>query len=309
MKRIGIVDIDTSHAGAWIPVLRDLGYAIAGVFDHGDVHPRTVSERFARERGIRLFARLEELVESCDAGLVLSCNWDRHLDRAEAFVRAGIPVFLDKPLAGNPADLARLIAWERAGARVTGGSCMLYAREIREYLENTSPDDGTRAHTLLGGCGVDDFNYGIHAFSSAFAVFGFDWIKARAANEGRLHVAHIVWANGHQAVLTFGEHPWIQSHLTLVGEKSLQHVRIAVADIYRPMLEAVMPYLAEGSRAPVSISDLIQPELAALASRFSLSTGGGWITRAEASSLHCHADGTAFATAYRRQRYPAGAEA
>lgn len=304
MKRIGIVDIDTSHAGAWIPILRDLGFIIAGVFDHGDVHPRAVTETFARERDLPVFEQLDDLVDASDIGLVLSCNWSRHLDRAEAFAHVRKPVFLDKPIAGCTADFAKLIEWEQSGTRVTGGSCMLYAREIQDYLAKTSSSDGTRAHTLLGGCGIDDFNYGVHAFSSAFAVFGFNWIKVRAANEGRLRVAHVVWEGGDQAVLTFGDHPWIQSHLTLIGERSLQHVRISTTDIYRPMLERIMPYLGGESDAPVPIRDLVQPELAALAARLSVSCDGKWIERAQALSSPIMADGTRFAAAYRRQRYP-----
>ena len=37
--RIGIVDLDTSHPANWIPIERELGHEIVGVFDSGDVHP------------------------------------------------------------------------------------------------------------------------------------------------------------------------------------------------------------------------------------------------------------------------------
>lgn len=50
--KIGLVDLDTSHAVAWPPLLREMGHEVAGVYDSGAVHPPTYAAQFAREHGI-----------------------------------------------------------------------------------------------------------------------------------------------------------------------------------------------------------------------------------------------------------------
>ena len=37
--KIGVVDLDTSHPQNWIPIERDLGHEVAGIWDGGAVHP------------------------------------------------------------------------------------------------------------------------------------------------------------------------------------------------------------------------------------------------------------------------------
>jgi len=38
--KIGIVDLDTSHPQNWIPIERELGHEIVGLWDGGSVHPK-----------------------------------------------------------------------------------------------------------------------------------------------------------------------------------------------------------------------------------------------------------------------------
>ena len=304
MKTIGLVDIDTSHPGAWIPILRQLGYTIAGFCDAGRIHPAEAARVFAAEHGVPQFADLPALVEACDIGIIHSCNWERHIPNAALFVTAGKPVFLDKPLAGNLRDLQTLLAWETSGARISGGSCNLYAREIRDYLARTSVADGTRAHTLLGGCGVDEFNYGIHAISAACAVLGFRWRQVRLSAEGRLQVCHVLWDSGDQAVLTFGKHAWLPTHLTLIAERTVEHLRIDIADIFQPLLRATIPYLDSGAPPPIPLTDLVQAEMISLAAQRSSQQNGRWVVRAEMTAAAESYDGAAFERADRKLRYP-----
>src|SRR5437016_716998 len=107
--KIGIVDLDTSHPAAWVPIERALGHEIVGVLDSGAVHPPGYAERFASEHQIpRVFASIHEMVEHVDCAIVHSCDWDTHVDKARPFIAAGKAVLIDKPLAGNLRDLMQL---------------------------------------------------------------------------------------------------------------------------------------------------------------------------------------------------------
>src|SRR4051794_4670849 len=114
--RIGLVDLDTSHPAAWIPILREMGHEVVGVFDAGAVHPSGYAERFAEERSIpRVFARVRKMVDHVDCAIVHSANWDTHVESARPFVEASKAVLIDKPLAGNASDLNQLRDWARQG--------------------------------------------------------------------------------------------------------------------------------------------------------------------------------------------------
>ena len=133
--KIGLVDLDTSHPGSWLPILRALGHEVIGVIDHGDVHPAGYATRFAAEHGIpRVFASLAETAEAVDCAIVHSCNWDTHVARTRPFIDASKAVLMDKPLAGTVADLRQLEAWAARGARITGGSSVRWCAETGAWL-------------------------------------------------------------------------------------------------------------------------------------------------------------------------------
>src|SRR5690242_12826646 len=121
--RIGIIDLDTSHPANWVPIERELGHEIVGVFDAGAVHLPGYSENFAAEHRIpRVFSSIAEMVNEVDCAIIHSCNWDTHVEKARPFVEAGKAVLVDKPIAGNLRDLHQLRDWAAQGARITGGS-------------------------------------------------------------------------------------------------------------------------------------------------------------------------------------------
>ena len=51
--------------------------------------------------------------------------------RVKPFIEAGLPVFVDKPMATNVADLRQFIRWHEAGATILSTSGMRYSPEMR----------------------------------------------------------------------------------------------------------------------------------------------------------------------------------
>ena len=163
--RIGSVDLDTSHPQNWIPLERELGHEVAGIWDGGAVHPPAYVEEFVRDHEIsRIYENLEEMAEDVDCAVLHSCNWDTRIERARPFVEAGKAVLIDKPLAGKLEDLRQLERWVEEGARITGGSSLRFCLETRSWLSQPLAERGA-PQTVFCGCGVDEYNYGIHAYS------------------------------------------------------------------------------------------------------------------------------------------------
>jgi len=302
--RIGVVDLDTSHPQNWIPIERELGHEVAGLWDGGTVHPPGYAEKFAQEHQVpRVFGSLEEMVPEVDCAIVHGCNWDSHLDRARPFVEAGKSVLLDKPVAGCPRDLNRIEAWVADGARISGGSSLRFCYDTRDWLAQPAEERGT-PHTVLCGCGVDEFNYGIHAYSMLSGIMGPGIRSVRHLGAGCQRRIQVNWDDGKQGFLIVGDPgSWLPFHATIVTEKTVSQYQADATNLYRSLLEAVLPYLGgEADGPPLSITDLLEPERCALAARRSWLDGDREVALSELDEADEGYDGAAFAEGYRKAR-------
>ncbi len=303
--KIGIVDLDTSHPQNWIPIIRDLGHDVVGLVDHGGVHPTGYADSFAQDMEVpKVFASTDEMVEQVDAAIIHSCNWDVHLERARPFLEGGKAVFIDKPMVGNRKDLATLLAYEKEGIRLTGGSSFLYCKESEDYLSQPIEERGT-PHTVFSGCAVDEFNYGIHAYSLLFSILGPGIQSVRHLGEGVQRQLHLKWKDGRTGLLSIGkQEAWLPGYASIVTEKAVTQFIADTSLLYRNLLQKVLPYFAgEVAEPPMKLTDMAEVELAALAARQSWLNGDIEVKLEEVYSDAEGYDGTAFEREYRAVRY------
>ena len=148
--RIGVVDVDTSHPTAWVPIERELGHDVVGVYDGGSIHSRDYVSAFAEEHDIpRVYSSLEEMAQDVDCAVIHGCDWDTHIAKARPFVAADKAVLLDKPLAGNLRDLRQLQIWFENRVRITGGSALRFSKELHDLTEASRHELGTVSYTHL----------------------------------------------------------------------------------------------------------------------------------------------------------------
>jgi len=303
--KIGHVDLDTSHPSSWIPIEREKGHEVVGVWDGGSVHPPGYAKTFAGEHDIpRVFESLEEMASEVDCAIIHSCDWDTHVEKARPFIDAGNAVLIDKPVAGNVRDLRQFQAWAAQGARVTGGSALRFCREVREWLSLPLAERG-RPHTVFCGCAVDEFNYGIHAYSMLSGIMGPGLQCVRHLGTGVQRRIQAAWDDGQMGFLAIGRlEGWLPFYGTIVTEKAATLLPVDHNQLYRALLDATLPYLAgETAIAPVPMDDLIEPELAAIAARKSWLGGDGWVRLDELQESDEGYHGAAFAEEYKSTKY------
>jgi len=304
--KIGIVDLDTSHPQNWIPIERELGHEVIGLWDGGTVHPAEYVEKFRVEKEIpRRYDSLEAMARDVDLAIVHGCDWDTHVAKSRPFVEAGKAVLIDKPLAGNVRDLNQIVSWANDGARITGGSSLRYCFEIRDWLARPVEERGA-VHTALCGCGTDEYNYGIHAYSLLSAAMGPGIRSVRHLRAGPQHRIQVNWHDERTALLCLGDAAYIPFHATLVTLKEVAHLVPQAGNLYRALLETTLPYLAGAAEAPLPVEVLIEPELCALAARKSWLNGDREVLLSELNEADGGYDGALFAAGYRKMRYPQG---
>ena len=304
--KIGIVDLDTSHPQNWIPILRQLGHEVVGVWDGGSVHPPEYVQKFAVEHAIpQVCTTLAELADMADCAIIHGCDWDTHIAKARPFVEAGKAVLLDKPVAGNLRDLQQIRRWVEEGARISGGSSLRFAVETQTWLAQPVAERGT-PHTVFCGCAVDEFNYGIHAYAMLSGILGAGIHSVRHLGEGVQRRILVQWADGRSGVLVIGATAkWMPFYATVVTERTVSHWQAENGKLYQALLEATLPYLAgETSAPPLTLDAWLEPELCALAARQSWRNGDQEVALTDLKLDDAGYDGKTFAEGYRKAKYP-----
>lgn len=271
------------------------------------MHPKGYAEDFARERDIpKVYKSLEEMVPEVDCAILHGCNWDAHIERARIFVRAGKSVLIDKPLAGRPSHLKQIVEWVNQGARITGGSSLRYCLETQEWLDRDVEERG-KPSTVLCGCGVDEFNYGIHAYALLCGIMGAGAVSVQHLGTGVQRRVQIDWADGRKGFVIVGKaDSWLPFHASIITEKTVTQYQVDSTRLYRNFLQAILPYLSgETPHPPVPITELIEPELWAIAARTSRNNGNRPVLLSDIADSDTGYDGSEFAESYRLARYPA----
>lgn len=303
--RIGIVDLDTSHPQNWIPIERELGHEVVGVFDGGDVHPQGYAAEFAAEHGIpRVYETVSDMVDDVDCAIIHSCNWDTHVPKARPFVEAGKAVLIDKPVAGCSRDLATIRDWLTSGARIAGGSSLRYCGETQEWLSLPVEERGT-PHTVFCGCAVDEFNYGIHAYAMLAGLMPGKALSVRHLGGLPQRRVQVLWPDQRQGCVVVGKVAgWVPFWATIVTERGATQFIADSGKLYRALLESCLPYLAgETDTPPIPHDELLEPERWAIAARASWMNKDKWVLVTDPDPGEGY-DGGAFAVEYRAMRYP-----
>jgi hypothetical protein len=134
-----------------------------------------------------------------DAVIISTDKGWEHVERCRPFVEAGMPIFVDKPLVDNAADLNIFRAWIRDGARIMSSSCMAYAKEYAPYRQPAHNLGDIRYATVTTPKSWE--RYGIHALSVIYPVFGPGFISARNTGDAGRNVVHFKHASGADVVV------------------------------------------------------------------------------------------------------------
>jgi hypothetical protein len=307
--KLGLVGLCTSHPYAWIPIIREMteketvDVEIVCAWDSGETRPEGFTKEFCEEFKIpEAVDNLEDMVDMVDGIILHTTNWDKHIEQATPFVEAGKAVLIDKPIVGNMCDANIFLDWMKRGKRVTGGSCLRFAKEVRDWLAQPVEKRG-EPHTAYAAIGVDDFNYGIHAYAILSCLMGPGIQSVQYICESRQKNILIRWEDGRIAFLTVGKAAWLPFSVTAVTDKNIFMTSTDNSIIYRSLLEAQLPYLTgKTDIPPLSVEEILEPELAAMAARQSWMNNGQKVFLTDLRGDMDGYDGNQFAREYRRAR-------
>lgn len=188
--RVGMIGLDTSHVVAFTSAIKkatgDSPLAtldIVAAYPGGSPDIPDSANRLEgftaklREMGVEIVDSIEALLPKVDAVLLESVDGRPHLAQARPVIKAGKPLFIDKPIAGSLADAIEIFELAKAAkVPVFSSSSLRYYPEVVAMRNSPTIGDilGCDAH---GPCSLephhpDLFWYGIHGCETLYAIMG-----------------------------------------------------------------------------------------------------------------------------------------
>jgi predicted dehydrogenase len=217
--------------------------------------------------------RPEDVIGHVDAAIISTDDGDNHIPRVKPFIEAGLPVFVDKPMTTNIADLRQFIRWHEAGATILSTSGMRYAPEMRLSDTQTSALGDLRWITSFT-CKTWE-RYGIHALEAVEPLLGPGFLTVQAHSDEGGDVMHLTHRGGvrvtigalHDAYGSFGA-------VHLYGTKG--QLPLKLTDTYhafRSQLIAFVEMLRTGTR-PLPFDETVELMAVIIAGRRSREQDG-----------------------------------
>jgi len=195
MIRLGIVGSDNSHAERFAELAnleREGQPHVDGVHVTAicGADPARTEEVATNGKIDKIVPGPEAMIGQIDAAAVVYRHGSLHRQNVIPLLEAGIPVFVDKPLACSVADAeAMLEVADRKNVAITSFSTIRVTKSLVDFLA-TLKDPAPAGGTVIGPCDPDSeygghFFYGIHEAELMLASFGHDAQTVTARRLGK----------------------------------------------------------------------------------------------------------------------------
>ncbi len=155
-----------------------------------------VSKSIAVSSGITHVAEnAEDMIGDVDAVILARDDAEFHVTMAKPFINAGLPVFIDKPLAVNRADLEWFEKQHSENKFIMSCSSMRYADECRAVKQDLAALGKLELVTAVGK--KDWLKYGVHMVEAIVATLDDLAVTAvqHSGQKGK-DVVHLIFENG-----------------------------------------------------------------------------------------------------------------
>jgi predicted dehydrogenase len=291
MFRIGILGSDNSHAEIFSKILN--------VHDYKDFLPdanaRVVAlwgQEAERTRQVAQAGQIATIVErpeamlgQVDAIFCVTRHGGLHLELVQPYLQAGVPAFVDKPLAVDPAE-ARAIVDLAAQQQTpfTSFSTVRWSADTQRFLADAQLLGGLRGG-IYRGPATRRSQYGGIIFYAIHCIelmlmnqgTGVAWVQAvegpavDAAGNGNV-VVICAWPDGALATLELTVDATYGFEATALGRNDTLHSKLNISDCYRLGVPRILACL-RGGPSPVDPAEMVEAIQIGTALEQSLASG------------------------------------
>jgi predicted dehydrogenase len=186
--RLGMIGLDTSHVIAFTKMIndpqKDYGCKVVVGYPGGSPDIEASAGRVERytnqlrdEFGLEIVDSIEELCRKVDGVLLESVDGRPHLEQVRPVIAAGKPVFVDKPMAGNLADVLEIFRLAKANnVPCWSSSSLRFAPGIIGMRDDDKVGE-VRGCDAFSPCSIEPHHpdlywYGVHGVEILFTIMG-----------------------------------------------------------------------------------------------------------------------------------------
>jgi predicted dehydrogenase len=269
--RLGMIGLDTSHVIAFTRIINNsqaehgckvvVGYSggspdIESSAGRVDKFTKSLREDF----DVEIVDMIEELCEKVDGVLLESVDGRPHLKQAIPVIKAGKPLFVDKPMAGNLADVIEIFRLAKAGnVPCWSSSSLRYSPAIVELKEKKSAGEILGCDTY-GPCSLEEHHpdlywYGVHAAEMLFTVMGTGCKSVRRVQTDNYEHVVGVWEDGRVGTFRGLKKGKSGYGFTVYGTKAV--IQGGKFGGYEPLVEDIIKFFKTG-KVPVPAEETIE---------------------------------------------------
>ena len=275
MIKVGMVDFDTSHVVAFTQRINHVDVdseqwvngakVTLGCPGESLLSPERIPgfTQQMQKYGIPLVDTPEEIIGHVDAVMVESVDGSVHYDRTLPFLEAGIPIFIDKPLACSleHAKAIAALAKER-NVPIFSASSLRYAPEVVKTQKAQGTEGkivGAEVYTTATQHPRNPglFHYGIHGVETLYALMGPGCQSVWATSNKDTDVISGIWYDGRIGTLRGIRKGHSGFGFTAYHDKSIVRTSINTNFIYREILKKIIKMFETGE-PPIDISESIE---------------------------------------------------
>ena len=216
----------------------------------------------------------EECAEGVDAAVIVDDGSGKQAQYAVAPLRAGVPTFIDKPIAmtGKAAKAIVDVAKE-TGTPMMSASSLRYVPDIVKLSEEVA--DLGDIHLATTICGNELVYYGIHALEMAYAVLGSGAVSCLNVGQPGRNIVRVRFENGRDLMLMVGERDYMQAgyQINVYGLKGWRSVQPDLTDLYLYLLGPFLDMVRDGRKEVVPLDEIVEVIAVLEAGKRSLAEG------------------------------------
>ena len=220
-------------------------------------NPEDAPKVAAASRIENVVERPEDVIGKVDAVVLATDDGTDHVRRAAAFIKAGLPMFVDKPLAINIPELRQFVRWKNERHAILSSSGMRYAPEMAAVKERCAEIGEQRWITSVTSKTWE--RYGIHALEPLYVELGPGFLSAETVSQPGSDIVHLKHRTGvqvsvaaiHDAYGSFG-------NIHVYGTKG--QLALTFKDTYTAFRDQLLSFISllETGRDPFAFEETVE---------------------------------------------------
>jgi len=269
--RIGIIGLDTSHVTAFTSFInnpsKNYGCKVVAGYPGGSPDVTASASRVEKftltlrdKYGVEIVDSIEELCKKVDGILLESVDGRPHLAQAKPVIAARKPLFIDKPMAGNLADVIEIFRLaEQNNVPCWSSSSLRYSPTIVEMKEKDTAGQ-VLGCDVFSPCDLEEHHpdlywYGVHGVEMLFAVMGTGCETVQRVQTKDCDFVVGLWKDGRIGTYRGLRTPKSDYGVTIVGSKAI--IQGGKYGGYEPLVDEIIKFFKTG-QVPVPKAETIE---------------------------------------------------